>query len=56
MKKIAKTLVTSFYHLGANEIQWANMIILEKDYMSFLPKKTFSYEWILEQFFLQLFI
>jgi hypothetical protein len=32
------------------------MITLEKDYMSFNPKKTFSYEWILEQFFLQLII
>ncbi len=40
-------------HTGANEIQWANMTILEKDYMSFLPKKGFSYKWILEQVFSQ---
>jgi hypothetical protein len=42
--------------VGANEIKWANMIILEKDYMSFFPKKTFSYEWILDFLFLQLVI
>jgi hypothetical protein len=40
--------------LGANEIQWANMIILEKDCMSFFPKEFFSYEWILKQFFCNL--
>jgi len=39
---------------GANEIQWANMITLEKDYMSIFPKNVFSYEWILEWFFCNL--
>jgi hypothetical protein len=42
--------------IGANEIQWANMITLEKDYKFFSPKKAFSYEWILEQCFLQVVI
>jgi hypothetical protein len=47
------TIITSigetfFMPLGANGIQWANMIT-EKNYMSFFPKETFSYEWILEQ-------
>jgi hypothetical protein len=40
-------------HTGANEIQWANVTTLENDYMSFFPKKTFSYKWILEQVFSQ---
>jgi len=39
-----------------NEIQWATMTTLEKDYMSFFPKKTFSYKWILEQVFSQFVI
>jgi hypothetical protein len=42
--------------LGANKIQWTNMITLEKDYMSFLPKKTFSSKWILQQVFLRFVI
>jgi hypothetical protein len=47
---------TRRFVVGANGIQQANMITLEKDYISILLKKTFSYEWILEQFFLQLVI
>jgi hypothetical protein len=42
--------------MGANKISWANMIILENDCMSFFPNFFSSYEWILEQFVLQLVI
>ncbi len=35
---------------GANKIKRANNVILEKDYMSLCPKKTFLYKWIFEQF------
>jgi hypothetical protein len=28
-------------HQGENEIQWTNMIIFKKDYMSFFPKFVF---------------
>jgi hypothetical protein len=30
--------------MGANEIKQSNGVTLEKDYMSFCPKKAFSYE------------
>ncbi len=41
--------------LGANNIQWANTITLEKT-MFFFPKFVFSYEWTLEKNVLQLVI
>ncbi len=58
---------TWFINFNQWEPQWWNLkvqmryneptwLLDKKDYMSFLPKKTFSYEWILEQFFLQLII
>ncbi len=43
-------------YLGANMIKWTNGIIIKNDCMFFFPQKTFSYEWILEQFFWQLVI
>jgi hypothetical protein len=43
MRKTTKTLVTLLYDLGADEIQWANMIILEKACMSFFSKNILSY-------------
>jgi len=42
--------------MGANEIQWANGITLEKDCMSFCPKIVFHINWSLEQIFLQFVI
>jgi len=42
--------------MGANGIQQANQLTIKKDYMSFFTKKTFSYEWILEQLFLQFIV
>jgi hypothetical protein len=56
MKKIAKTLVTLLHYLGANKIQWAHMIILEKDYMFFFPKKHFFIWMNFGTISLQLFI
>ncbi len=49
---IAKFQLLEWLKCG-NKIQWANMIIFKKDYMSFCPIVFFSYEWILEQWFLQ---
>jgi len=43
-------------HMGANKIQWTNGVTLDKDYMSFCPKITFSYKWIFEQIIFQIFI
>jgi hypothetical protein len=37
-----------FIWKGANKIQWANNITLDKDCMSFCPKIVFSYKWIFE--------
>jgi hypothetical protein len=52
MKVIARYVMS----LGANEIQWAYRFTLEKNYMSFYPKKKISYKWIFEQLFLQIVI
>jgi hypothetical protein len=46
---------SSIYIMGANKIQWANMITIKKNYI-FFSQIFFSYEWILEQSFLQLVV
>jgi hypothetical protein len=56
INKSKKCLTTIIGQRGANKIQWTNGITIKKDYMSFFPQKTPSYEWILEQFCLQLVI
>jgi len=42
--------------IGANKMQWTNNITLDKDFMSFCPKITFSYEWIFHWNILQIVI
>jgi hypothetical protein len=42
--------------MGANKIQWTNNITLDKDFISFCPKITISYEWIFDQNILQIVI
>jgi hypothetical protein len=49
-------LLNIYYDMGTNEIKWANDISLEKDCMSFCPNFFFSYNWVFEQFCLQIVI
>jgi hypothetical protein len=43
-KTLSSKQLCQLEKLGANEIQWANMTILEKDYMSIFPKKIHTNE------------